>query len=264
MHKSWIEVLQVALRGDLLLRGGSQPFYSFLTLRSAAVATWVDVWTVVANYLVFRVQDWPLYVDYSWSRIITSHWFPCRYVLVFDVPVLPFLEIVAGKPHIPDILRTAFRSLSDLDVLRLSERTFTSLDIDLTRDNLSIEQQSLPILDIILKSSDWPTSAAGPVYLAVIIRDMPVASGFISHCFFFGDRLCDLNACDGWPFILPWRSCGYFDPIKRKSFDAFKGEANMLVLNPFFQSLDRSFHLLRGLDIRQGFEINKRPYLILD
>ena len=257
-------MLQIALIGDLLLRGGSQSFYSFLALRSTAVAAWVDVWAVVANYLVFRVQDWPLYVDYPRSRIIANHWFPCRYVLVFDVPVLPFLEVVAGKPHITNILRTAFRTLSDFDILRLPERTLTSLYTDLARDNLTIEQQSLPILYIILKSSDWPTSAARSVYPAVIIRDMPVASGLISNCFFFGDRLCDLNACDGWTFILPWRSCGYFDPIRRKSFDTFKGEANMLVLNPFFQSLDRPFHLLRGLDIRQGFEINKRPYLILD
>lgn len=93
---------------------------------------------------------------------------------------------------------------------------------------------------------------------------MPVASGLISHSLFFGDRLRDLNACDRWPIILPWRSCGYFDPIKRKSFDTLKGEANMLILNPFFQSLDRSFHLPRGLDIRQRLEINKRPDLILD
>ena len=51
--------------------------------------------------------------------------------------------------------------------------------------------------------------------------------------------------------------------IKSKGFDALKGEANVLVLNAFFQPLDRPLHLLRSLDIRQCLEINKRPYLIL-
>ena len=75
-------------------------------------------------------------------------------MLIFDVPILSFLQVVTGKTHIADILRTAFRTFRDPNVLRLSERTFTPFDIDLARNDLSIEQQSLPILDIILKSSD--------------------------------------------------------------------------------------------------------------
>ena len=75
-------------------------------------------------------------------------------MLVLDVPVLPFLEVVAGKAHITDVLRAAFWAFSDLDVLRFSERTLTSPDVDLARDDFAIEQQSLPVLDIVLKSSD--------------------------------------------------------------------------------------------------------------
>ena len=92
---------------------------------------------------------------------------------------------------------------------------------------------------------------------------MPVASGLVPHRLFFCDRLCDLDVRVRWPFILPWRACRYLELIKRKGFDALKGEANVLVLNAFFQPLDRPLHLLRSLDIRQCLEINKRPYLIL-
>lgn len=147
-------MLQVALRGDLLFRGGAEPFDSFLALRSAAMTARVDVGTVITNYLIFSVQNRALYVDYPRSRIVTHHWLPCRNMLVLDVSVLLFLEVVAGKTHITDILRTALRGFCDFDVFWFSERTLTSFDVDPAGYDFSIEQQSLPIFYIIFESSD--------------------------------------------------------------------------------------------------------------
>lgn len=45
-------------------------------------------------------------------------------------------------------------ALGDFNVLGLSERALTSLDIDPARDDFAIQQNSVPILNIMLKSSD--------------------------------------------------------------------------------------------------------------
>lgn len=84
----------------------------------------------------------------------------------------------------------------------------------------------------------------------------------VSFLFYLRLRYFDMHV--GGRFDPAWRTGVLGDFGVGVGLEGGEGELHVLLLHPLLQSLYGSFHLLRGLDVRQGLQVDKRPYLILD
>lgn len=92
---------------------------------------------------------------------------------------------------------------------------------------------------------------------------MMVPSWLHPYRLFFDFSLSDLDVGVGRR-LYPSRGSGGGNFGVGISFDEIEGELDALVFDSLLEALDGPLHLLGGLDVGQGFEVDKRPYLGLD